>query len=95
MEPGRKRTSIARIAAGFGCLSGTIGLLVAITNDPWRLTPHGWGIGGMLLLLIALFVLVYGVVSFEKFRPRTRIGGTKRRSLMPSTPLLLSRRIGQ
>jgi hypothetical protein len=69
MEPGLKRTIIARIAAGFGCLSGAIGLLVAITNDPWGLTPHGWGIGGILLLLIALFVLVDGVVSFEKFRP--------------------------
>jgi hypothetical protein len=69
MEPGLKRTIIARIAAVFGCLSGGIGLLSAITNDPWGLTPHGWGIGGILLLLIALFVLVDGVVSFEKFRP--------------------------
>lgn len=33
MEPGLKRTIIARIAAGFGCLSGAIGLLVAIAND--------------------------------------------------------------
>jgi hypothetical protein len=65
----RPACTSARIAAGFGCLSGAIGLLVAITNDPWGLTPHGWGIGGILLLLIALFVLVDGVVSFEKFRP--------------------------
>ena len=66
MEPGLKRTIIARIAAGFGCLSGAIGLLSAITNDSWGLTPHGWGIGGILLLLMALFVLVDGVVSFAK-----------------------------
>jgi len=70
MEPGLKRTIIARLAAGFGCLSGAIGLLSAITNDLWGLTPHGWGIGGILFLLIALFVLVDGMVSFEKSRPR-------------------------
>jgi hypothetical protein len=32
------------------------------------LAPHGWGIGGILLMLIALFVLVDGMVSFEKSR---------------------------
>ena len=67
MEPGLKRTITARIAAGLGCLCGAIGLQSAITNDPWGLTPHGWGIGGILLLLIAIFLLVDGVVSFEKF----------------------------
>jgi hypothetical protein len=66
MEPGLKRTTIARIAAGFGCLCGAIGLLSAITRYPWLLAPHGWGGGGILFLLIALFVLVDGAVSFEK-----------------------------
>jgi hypothetical protein len=32
------------------------------------LAPHGWGNGAILLLLIALFVLVDGMVSFEKSR---------------------------
>jgi hypothetical protein len=66
MEPGLKRTLIARFAAGLGCLSGFLGFLSAITGDPLGLTPHGWGIGGMLLLLLAIFILVDGVVSFER-----------------------------
>jgi hypothetical protein len=66
MEPGVKRTTIARIAAGLGGLSGVIGLLTAFMNKPWGLAPHGWGTGGILLVLIALFVLVDGAVSFEK-----------------------------
>ena len=68
MEPGLKRTTIARIAAGIGFLCGAIGLLTAITKNLWMLPPHGWGTGGILLFLIALFVLVDGAVSFEKSR---------------------------
>jgi len=66
MEPGLKRTTIARIAAGVAFLCGAIGLLAGITNHAWKLSPLGWFTGGALLLLIALFVLVDGAVSFEK-----------------------------
>lgn len=68
MEPGLKRTTIARIAAGLGCLCGGIGLLAGITHQTWVMMPHGWGTGGILFLLIAVFVLVDGMVSFEKSR---------------------------
>lgn len=68
IEPGLKGTTIARIAAASGCLCGAIGLLAAITHQPLWLAPHGWGKGAILLLLIALFVLVDGMVSFEKSR---------------------------
>lgn len=68
MEVGLKRTTIARIAAGFGSLCGAIGLLAAITNVQLNLAPHGWGIGGILFLLIALYVLIDGMVAFEKSR---------------------------
>jgi hypothetical protein len=68
MEPGLKRTTIVRIPPAFSCLSGTIGLLAAITNQPLGLAPHGSGTGAILLLLIALVVLVDGMVSFEKSR---------------------------
>ncbi len=71
MEPGLKRTTIARFAAGVASLCGAIGLLTALTSEMWLLTPHGWGTGGILLLLIALFVLVDGAVSFEKTRSST------------------------
>jgi hypothetical protein len=66
MEPGVKRTTIARIAAGVAFLCGAIGLLGGITDHLWKLTPVGWFAGGALVMLIALFVLVDGAVSFEK-----------------------------
>lgn len=66
MEPGLKRTTIARIAAGGAFLCGAIGLMAGITNHTWKLWPLGWFTGGTLLVLIALFVLVDGAVSFEK-----------------------------
>lgn len=68
MEVGLKRTTIARIAAGLGSLCGVIGLLTSMTKSMVMLAPHGWGVGGMLLLLVALYVLVDGMVSFEKSR---------------------------
>lgn len=68
MERGRRRTIIARIAAGLGTLCGTNALLSAITNDfVLGLTPHGWGIGGILLVLIGIFVLFDGIVAYGKF----------------------------
>lgn len=78
MEAGAKRTLIARIAAGLGAICGIIGGLVGTTKEPWLFTPRGWGIGGILLLLIAIFLLLDGVVSFEKSDPgqaarRTRV----------------------
>jgi hypothetical protein len=68
MEVGVKRTTIARIAAALGSLCGVIGLLAAMmgTSVNWGLAPHGWGTGGVLLLLIALYVLADGMISFEK-----------------------------
>jgi hypothetical protein len=60
MEVGLKRTPIARIAAGL--------LLAAMTRSQFGFAPHGWGVGGILLLLVALYVLVDGMVSFEKSR---------------------------
>ena len=68
MEVGLKRTTIARIAASLGSLCGVIGLLSAIIQKPMGLAPHGWGVGSILLVLIAIYVLVDGVVSFEKSR---------------------------
>ena len=68
MEPGHRRTIIARIAAGLGTLCGANAVLAAITNDfVLGLRPHGWGIGGILLVLIAIFLLFDGIVSYGKF----------------------------
>ena len=69
MEPGHRRTIIARTAAGLGTLCGANALLAATTGGGslLDLTPHGWGIGGILLVLIAIFLLFDGVVSYGKF----------------------------
>ena len=68
MEPGLKRTTIARIVAAAGALCGVIGLLDSYTKTPMFMSPGGFGTGGIILLLIALFVLIDGAVSFEKSR---------------------------
>ncbi len=68
MEPGVKRTTIARITEGFAFFCGVIGLLAGITDHMWKLSPLGWFSSGALLSLIGLFVLVDGAVSFGKSR---------------------------
>ena len=68
MEPGLKRTTIARIAAAVGMLCGAIGLLTSYTRTVMFMGPKGFGTGAVILLLVALFVLVDGAVSFEKSR---------------------------
>ena len=68
MEVGYTRTTVARVVAGLGSSCGVVGLVTAVTNDRATLnvSPHGWGIGGILLLLIAIYVLSDGMISFEK-----------------------------
>ena len=66
MEVGVKRTTIARIAAGLGSLCGVMGLLTSVTKNEVMLAAHGWGTGGILLVLVAIYVLADGMISFEK-----------------------------
>jgi hypothetical protein len=68
MEPGFRRTTFGRIAAVLGCLCGAIGLFTGTTNSAFLLSPHGWGNGGVILLLLAVFVLLDAAVSFERSR---------------------------
>ena len=72
MGPGVKRTTIARLAAGLAVLCGAIGFFTSIESSMWLLSSQGWGTGGSLLLLIALYILVDGAVSFEKSRAGTQ-----------------------
>lgn len=66
MEPGLKRTTIARFFAVLAFLCGAIGLLSGMTKLIWIMSPLDWFAGGGLLSLVALYVLVDGAVSFEK-----------------------------
>lgn len=68
MEVGYKRTTIARIAAAVGFVCGLLGLLGGLTQHVWKFGSTGWFTGGALLMLIAVFVLVDGAISFQKTR---------------------------
>lgn len=65
---GYKRTLIARIGAGLGFACGAIGCLAAVTDHTWKLSPLGWIGLGVLLTLVAVFVLVDGAIAYEKAR---------------------------
>lgn len=65
---GIKRTTIARVAAGLSFICGLIGLLAGLSGYSWKLGSVGWFMGGVLLALIAVFILVDGWVSFERHR---------------------------
>ena len=71
MAIGYRRTLVARIGAALGFVCGLIALLESLTGrslpDQWvMLEPAGWVKGGMLLTLLALFVLVDGAIAFRK-----------------------------
>ena len=66
MEVGVKRTTIARITAGLGAFCGVMGFVASTTTFNVLLAPHGWGTGAVILVLLALYVLMDGMISFEK-----------------------------
>ena len=68
MGPGMKRTSIGRSAAALGVICGLLGLLSGLLDQTWKLGTIGWFTGGVLLLLIALFVLLDAAVALQKAR---------------------------
>ncbi len=65
---GTKRTMIARLGATLGFVCGVIGLWAGLTGHIWKLGPRGWLTGGILLTLIAMFVLLDGTFAFQKDR---------------------------
>ncbi len=68
MHLGTTRGLMARILAGIGFLCGVIGLLAGLQDRIWKLAPWGWFTGGMLLLLIALYLMLDGAIAYMKFR---------------------------
>ena len=65
---GYKRTMIARIGATLGFVCGGLGLWAGLTGHILKLGPKGWFTGGILLTLIAMFVLLDGTFAFQKDR---------------------------
>lgn len=68
MEQGSLRILIARILACIGFVCGVIGLVAGIEDRILKLAPWGWFTGGILLMMIALFILLDGAIAFQKFR---------------------------
>jgi hypothetical protein len=66
---GEKRRMIARIGAAMGFVCGTVGLLASLTDHSWLLGPFGWFEGGILVTLIALFLLLDAMFAVQKDRP--------------------------
>jgi hypothetical protein len=69
---GYKRTTIARIGAGIGFMCGVLGFLAGLMNQTWMLGTEGWLEGGILLTLIAMFLLLDGMFAFQKDRMAPR-----------------------
>jgi len=69
---GYRRTVIARIGAALGFACGGLGLLAGLTHHTWKLGTEGWFEGGILLTLIAMFVLLDGMFAFQKDRMAPR-----------------------
>ena len=65
---GCKRTIIGRIGAALGFACGALGLLAALTDHTWKLSPWGWFEGGILITLIGMFALLDGMFSFQRNR---------------------------
>lgn len=73
MTLGTRRTILARTSAVVGCVFGLIGFVTGLVGDTWRLPPLGWMIAGILVLVLALFLLVDGMIAYGKvrFAPRS------------------------
>ncbi len=65
---GHKRRMTARIGTALGFICGTLGLLAGLTKHTWKLGLSGWFEGGILVTLIALFLLLDGTFAFQRDR---------------------------
>lgn len=68
MDLGSTRILIARILVAIGFLCGVIGLIAGLEDRVLKLSPWGWFTGGILLMMIALFILLDGALAIYKVR---------------------------
>ena len=66
--PGRKRTLIARLMAGSGCVFAVMGFTMPPTAQMTGSADFNWFAGGTVLILFAVYLLVDGAVAFQKTR---------------------------
>ncbi|MBU6432445.1 MAG: hypothetical protein KGS09_17055 [Nitrospirae bacterium] len=68
MIPGGKRTLVARLMAGVGCICGVLGFTMPPTAQMAGPADFDWFAGGTVLIVFAVYLLVDGAVAFQKAR---------------------------
>ena len=67
MTSGAKRTLAARLMAGTACICGVLGFTLSPpSHQTAELADFDWFAGGMLFLLLAIYLLIDGAVAFQK-----------------------------
>ncbi|MEX5212972.1 MAG: hypothetical protein NW703_02300 [Nitrospiraceae bacterium] len=66
MMPGRKRTLVARVLAGAGCVCGIVGFTMPPTAQMAGPADLDWFAAGTVLIVFAVYLLVDGAVAFQK-----------------------------
>ena len=66
MMPGRKRTLVARLMAGAGCVCGILGFTMPPTAQMAGPADFDWFAAGTVLIVFAVYLLVDGAVAFQK-----------------------------
>lgn len=68
MIPGTKRTLVARLMAGAGCICGVLGFTMPPASQTAGSADFNWLAGGTVLILFAVYLLADGAVAFQKTR---------------------------
>ena len=66
MIPGGKRTLVARLMAGAGCICGVMGFTVPPTVQLAGPADFDWFAAGTVLIMFAVYLLVDGAVAFQR-----------------------------
>jgi hypothetical protein len=66
MKPGAKRTLVARLMAGAGCICGVLGFTMLPTSQTVGQAEFNWLEGGALLIIFAIYLLADGAAAFQK-----------------------------
>ena len=66
MMPGRKRTLVARLMAGAGCLCGIMGFSMPPTAQMAGPAEFDWFAAATVLIVFAVYLLVDGAIAFQK-----------------------------
>lgn len=69
MKPGAKRTLVARLMAGAGCICGVLGFTMVPTSQMAGQADLNWLEGGMLLIIFAIYLIADGAAAFIKCQP--------------------------